>query len=130
MNPEKWQEMTPQMVAMAYRQPPADAHKGTMGHALLIAGRYGMAGCALLAAESCLRSGAGKVTVCSHPSNRTILQLGVPEAILAMEAPADMQVFQGIGIGPGLSPALEQLMWKLMDQGRSMVLDADALNAL
>ena len=114
MNPEKWQEMTPQMVAMAYRQPPADAHKGTMGHALLIAGRYGMAGCALLAAESCLRSGVGKVTVCSHPSNRTILQLGVPEAILAMEAPADMQVFQGIGIGPGLSPALEQLMWKLM----------------
>ncbi len=118
------------MAAMAYRRPPADAHKGMMGHALLIAGRYGMAGCALLAAESCLRSGAGKVTVCSHPSNRIILQTGLPEAILAMEKPADTWQFQSIGIGPGLSQAFEQLMWELMDQDRPMVLDADALNAI
>lgn len=37
------------------------AHKGNMGHALIIAGSYGMAGAAILATEACLRSGAGKV---------------------------------------------------------------------
>ena len=39
------------------------AHKGTMGHALLIAGSRGMAGAAMLATKACLRSGVGKVTV-------------------------------------------------------------------
>ena len=38
------------------------AHKGTMGHALLVAGSYGMAGAAVLAAKACMRAGAGKVT--------------------------------------------------------------------
>ncbi|MBO6099381.1 MAG: NAD(P)H-hydrate epimerase, partial [Prevotella sp.] len=39
------------------------AHKGSMGHALLIAGSYGMVGAAILASKACLRSGAGKLTV-------------------------------------------------------------------
>ena len=37
------------------------AHKGQMGHALLIAGSYGMAGAAILASRACLRSGVGKL---------------------------------------------------------------------
>jgi len=41
----------------------AFGHKGTFGHALLIAGRYGMAGAAILSGRSCLRSGVGKVTI-------------------------------------------------------------------
>lgn len=53
---------------------PAFAHKGMMGSAMLIAGCYGMAGAAVLAARACLRSGAGKVTVNSpaeiFPSSR------------------------------------------------------------
>lgn len=130
MIPTNAQEMTAEMAHKLYRARPADAHKGTMGHALLVAGRYGMAGCALLAAESCLRSGAGKVTILSHPSNRIILQTSVPEAILAMQQPTDTDMFQAIGIGPGLSPEWELMMWELMDGGRQMVLDADALNAI
>ena len=47
----------------------AFSHKGTMGNALLIAGSYGMAGAAVLAAQACLRSGVGKVTV--HSPART-----------------------------------------------------------
>ena len=40
---------------------PRDAfvHKGNMGHALLIAGTYGLAGAGILAARACLRSGIG-----------------------------------------------------------------------
>lgn len=123
-------ELTLQTMRTLYRPRPADAHKGTMGHALLVAGRHGMAGCALLAAESCLRGGTGKLTVLSHPTNRIILQCGVPEAILAMDVPTDTSAFQSIGIGPGLSPEWERLMWSLMAEGRPLVLDADALNAI
>lgn len=33
------------------------SHKGNFGHALLIAGSYGMAGASVLAARACMRSG-------------------------------------------------------------------------
>ena len=58
------------------------AHKGQMGHALLIAGSYGMAGAAILAARACMRTGAGKVTVNSPKRNIPILQQAIPEAIV------------------------------------------------
>lgn len=44
------------------------AHKGSMGHALLVSGQYGMAGAAILAAKACLRSGAGKLTIHTQES--------------------------------------------------------------
>src|SRR3954470_11536287 len=54
------------------RLPPRspDAHKGDFGRALLIGGSRGMAGAISLAGISCLRSGAGLVT------------LAVPDCIL------------------------------------------------
>src|SRR5262249_1821723 len=41
---------------------PPDAHKGTMGHLLVIAGSRGKSGAASLVAGAALRSGAGLVT--------------------------------------------------------------------
>ena len=61
------------------------AHKGQMGHALMIAGSYGMAGAAILATRACLRSGVGKVTVHTPKMNREILQISVPEAVLQFD---------------------------------------------
>ena len=40
-----------------------ESHKGTYGHALLVAGSYGKMGAAVLAAQACLRTGAGLLTV-------------------------------------------------------------------
>lgn len=65
------------------KQRPIDAHKGTMGHALLVAGSPGMAGAAVLASRACMRSGVGKCTVCTPRSNNDILQISVPEVIVA-----------------------------------------------
>ena len=65
------------------RQRPEEAHKGTMGHALLVAGSPGMAGAAVLASRACMRSGVGKCTVCTPRSNNDILQISVPEVIVA-----------------------------------------------
>ncbi|WP_288317660.1 NAD(P)H-hydrate dehydratase [Xylanibacter caecicola] len=116
------------------------AHKGDMGSALLIAGSYGMAGAAVLAAKACLRSGAGKVTVGTPKRNNDILQISVPEAIVHHDKddkyftePIDVEEFDALGIGPGLGQN-ENTAIALITQIRKtqvpIVLDADALNIL
>lgn len=115
-------------------------HKGNMGHALIIAGSYGMAGAAILATRACLRSGVGKVTVHTPKRNYDIMQISVPEAIMQMDKeetiftqPADYQGYEAIGIGPGLGQN-ENTAIAVIAQIRSnktpMVIDADALNIL
>lgn len=127
-------------VADLLQQRSAFAHKGTMGHALLVAGSYGMAGAAQLAAKACLRSGIGKLTLHSPSANNTILQISVPEAVLAPDPHKhvvsdvqDTSRFQAVGIGPGLG--LDDLTADAVERYLAMadnplVLDADALNLL
>ncbi len=116
------------------------AHKGDMGHALLVAGSYGMAGAAVLAARACLRSGAGKLTVHTPKKNIDIMQVSVPEAVMQIDhdeaffsdaVPADE--FDALGIGPGLGQ-VESTAIALISQLRCtnapIVADADALNIL
>jgi NAD(P)H-hydrate epimerase len=116
------------------------AHKGSMGHALIIAGSYGMAGAAILATEACLRSGAGKV-ICHAPrKNVPILQASVPEAVLQIDheettfsEAVDTEDFKAVGIGPGLGTS-EQTAVAIIAQIRRtqcpLVCDADAINIL
>lgn len=116
------------------------AHKGNMGHALLIAGSYGMAGAAVLAAKACLRSGAGKVTVGTPKKNNDILQIAVPEAIIHHDKddkyftePLDVEEFDAIGIGPGMGQnenSAIALITQIRKSQVPIVLDADALNIL
>ncbi len=116
------------------------AHKGQMGNALLVAGSYCMAGAAVLAAKACLRSGAGKVAVCSPRRNIGILQTSVPEAIVKsgneetiFAEAVDTEDFQAMGIGPGIGQS-EQTAIALISQLRRtqcpIVADADAINIL
>ena len=124
---------------------PADGHKGTFGHALIIAGQYGMAGASVLAARSCLRTGVGKVTVCCPQKNNDILQIAVPEAILRHDASPthfseaiDIEAYDAVAIGPGLGTSAEtafalheQLkMFKASAPDCPLILDADALNII
>ena len=121
---------------------PRDAfvHKGNMGHALLIAGTYGMAGAGILAARACLRSGIGKLTVHIPKRNYDIMQISVPEAILQLDKeetifsqPSETSIYEAIGIGPGIGLS-ETTAIAVIAQIRSnktpMVIDADALNVL
>ena len=116
------------------------AHKGSMGHALLIAGSYGMSGAAVLAAKACLRSGAGKVSVHTPKRNYEIMQISVPEAVMQMDKeetifsePVDTGYYSALGIGPGLgtneSTAIA-LIAQLRRATCPVVADADALNIL
>lgn len=63
MNTSNAEIITHQWFAGKWKPRPADGHKGTFGHLLLIAGHESMIGAAVLAARSALRSGVGKVTV-------------------------------------------------------------------
>lgn len=119
---------------------PADAHKGTMGHALLVAGSKGMAGAAILASQGCLRSGIGKLTLHTPGANRVILQCSVPEAILHTDSHEDIvtdhldtKVYKAVGIGPGIGTSPETalaLRHYLQRCISPLVLDADALNLI
>ena len=116
------------------------AHKGEMGNALLIAGSYGMAGAAILAAKSCLRSGAGKVTVCTPRRNNDIMQISVPEAVMRIDdddsyfsEAIETKEFSAVGIGPGLGQqeiSAVALITQIRRTQVPMVIDADGLNML
>lgn len=117
------------------------AHKGSMGHALIVAGSYGMAGAAVLATRACLRAGVGKVTVHTPKSNRIIVQVAVPEAIVHLDyddnifsESVNTQPYDSVGIGPGIgksaltATALENQL--IAATNCPMVADADALNIM
>lgn len=115
------------------------AHKGTFGHACLIAGKRGMAGAAIMAAKACMRSGVGKLTVHTTACNLLPLQCVVPEAILDVEETECFSCsfmsrsYDALAIGPGLG--ISDITAKAMAQQMAnfnapIVLDADALNIL
>ena len=117
-----------------------DSHKGTFGHALLIAGSTGKTGAALLASESCLRSGVGLLTTHLPKSAMLPLQVYLPEAMISPDVSdncfsqvPDLQKFDAVGVGPGLGKAAETvaaLKKFLQEVDKPLVLDADALNII
>lgn len=116
------------------------ANKGTMGHALIVAGSYGVAGCAVLSARACLRSGAGKVTVHTPRRNNDILQISVPEAVMHLDPedtyfsePDDTEDFDALAIGPGIGQQENTAIAMIAQIRRAtcpIVADADALNII
>jgi NAD(P)H-hydrate epimerase len=127
------------LVAPLRRAPSAFEHKGSRGHAALLAGSWGMAGAAMLAAEACLRSGCGKLTVYADPRTYPMLQTALPEAIYAVHDSVhersdhlSRHAYDAIGVGPGWGTGKEQeaLLDELFRRDLPLVLDADALNTL
>ena len=113
-------------------------HKGIYGHALIVAGSHGMGGAAVLAAKSCMRCGAGLLTIHTPVCNHLLLQTSVPEAMVQDDVderffaePEDLDAYQAMGIGPGLGQE-EVTAQATLDQVSNcyipLVLDADALN--
>lgn len=113
-----------------------NAHKGTLGHALLIAGSEETPGASLLAAEALLQSGCGLLTANVPTTAITALLTRLPEAMLQPRSGAEIPhlgKYQAIVCGPGLGTEKgeAQLLKKLIqDANQPLVLDADALNLL
>jgi ADP-dependent NAD(P)H-hydrate dehydratase / NAD(P)H-hydrate epimerase len=116
------------------------SHKGTYGHALLMAGSKGKSGAALLCAKACLKSGAGLLTVHSTKDSLTALLNYLPEAMSHEDANADHltevekpELYDALAFGPGIGTHADtQLVLKkiLNYYNGSMVIDADGLNIL
>ncbi|MEH3111934.1 NAD(P)H-hydrate dehydratase [Pedobacter terrae] len=112
------------------------SHKGTYGHALIIAGNSNTMGAALLSAMACLHTGAGLTTACIPRSGLTALNATLPE-VMALPRDEytrieDPKKYQAIAIGPGLGtePDHEKLLESLIMAKRPLIIDADALNIL
>ncbi len=122
-----------------------DAHKGTFGHVLVVAGSRGKTGAAHLSAEGALRSGAGLVTVATPQSCQPIVASLGPEYMteglaetpgggLAASALEAVLALRGtvIAAGPGLGTTedVAALVTGLVERADvPLVLDADAINA-
>jgi hydroxyethylthiazole kinase-like uncharacterized protein yjeF len=140
--------MTPAFVRTSLPARRPSSHKGTFGHAGIIAGSVGKTGAAAMAAQAALRIGAGLVTVAVPSSVNDVLEAKLLEAMTVPMPETKSRTFArsafdrltafiaartAIAIGPGLSthPETVELVQALTKQlDRPAVLDADALNAL
>lgn len=114
-----------------------DAHKGDMGHVLIVGGAPGFGGAALLAAEACARLGAGRTSLATAPEHVTASLVRCPEVmvhgvrgpaqIAALAAQADVLV-----VGPGLGRGSwgQAMLQQALEYRGPLVLDADGLNLL
>ena len=104
-----------------------------------------MSGAAYLSASAALRSGIGLAHVFTHEDNRIIIQSQLPEAILstygdgnfadfspALASALDEADVAVVGCGLGRSATAAALLEQVLndESGKTMVLDADALNIL
>lgn len=110
------------------------AHKGDFGHLLLIGGNRGYAGAIRLAAEAGARSGAGLVSVATHPDHAAMINLGRPELMCrGIERAEDLepllQQASVVALGPGLGRDEwgERLFLAAASSKQPQVLDADGL---
>ena len=125
-----------------------DAHKGTTGHLLVVAGSPGKTGAASMTSISALRAGAGLVTLGIGQSLNAILEAQMLEAmtvplpesqdgVLGESAFGAIQKLMPgkkcLALGPGLGQASEtrKLVQRLIKESRiPVVVDADGINNL
>ncbi|MEW6585703.1 MAG: NAD(P)H-hydrate dehydratase [Nitrospirota bacterium] len=125
------------------------SHKGDYGHVLIVAGSKGKTGAALMAAEACLRAGAGLVTMGVPDSLGDVFQSRVTEEmILTLPDRGDGSLSEkavkkirdflhekadllAIGPGIGVSGETERIMTGLLRVAeKTVVVDADGINSI
>ncbi|SFR52552.1 NAD(P)H-hydrate epimerase [Marinobacter daqiaonensis] len=113
------------------------AHKGAFGHVLIIAGSQGFGGAGLLAAEAAGRSGAGLVSLATHPDHvapalarcPSVMVRGVTHGNQLSEL---LERADAVVCGPGIGQSAwgQQMLQQVLSTNIPRVLDADALNLL
>lgn len=132
--PEDYAVLEPEDAEALLPPRPLNAHKGTCGHVLLLAGSAGMAGAAGLAANAALRGGAGLVSVACPPEALPVVQCIAPCATCVTLAGLGGALAgkSAAAAGPGLGRSKEvgPALLKLLEAPCPQVWDADALNWL
>lgn len=127
---------------------PANSHKGTSGHLLVVAGSLGKTGAAILCCQGALRVGAGLVSLCAGRALNAIFESALYEAMTIPVAGGDdgapssndlqlilaaMEGKQAAVVGPGLGTTDEtaELVRRIYQQAEiALLVDADAINIL
>ncbi|MBR3988446.1 MAG: NAD(P)H-hydrate dehydratase [Clostridia bacterium] len=112
----------------------ADAHKYSKGYAVIFAGSDFMAGAAILAGKSSLKSGAGIVRLVVPKSIYPICATGLPEAVYSIlgndiDLNKCNSVLFGCGVGQG-KEAEDTLLRVLSECEKPLLIDADGINLL
>ncbi|PKB79048.1 MAG: hypothetical protein BZY88_15380 [SAR202 cluster bacterium Io17-Chloro-G9] len=147
--------LTRQWVASRLPARPPDSHKGTFGHALVVAGSRNYVGAGFLASQGAIRAGAGLVTLATpqsvYPMAATklteVIHLPLPEDKEGRVHPdgaqglregsgkySAMLVGCGLGFSSGASGGTAGFVEKLLldgsDLAQPVIIDADGLNNL
>lgn len=114
--------------------------KADFGSAMLIAGRYGMVGAAVISCMGAARSGAGKVTLFAPQCAFQIAQTAVPEVMFEADENSLMlsdirpqHQYSAYGLGPGIGTAdttIAAIESFIKNSKTPLVVDADALNCI
>lgn len=130
------------------KERPADTHKGSYGHTLIIAGSSGKTGAAALCAHASVRSGSGLVTVGVPGSISGSVDEKLTEAMSLSfqdegrgffsesslkQAASALSLKTSLAVGPGMSvnQDTEKFLLKILKKSHvPVVADADALNII
>ncbi|WNK21356.1 NAD(P)H-hydrate dehydratase [Halomonas piscis] len=113
------------------------AHKGDMGHVLVLGGAPGMGGAALIASQAAARLGAGKVSLATAPEHVAASLIRCPEVMAhGVRGGADLaglvEQSDVLVVGPGIGQGAfgQAMLAAALESDRPLVVDADALNLL
>lgn len=108
---------------------PHASHKGSYGDVAVIGGGPGMTGAALLAASAALHGGAGRVFLALLDGSGLMVDTSQPELMLRPWDSLDL-AHMAVACGCGGGDAIRSVLPKVLSTAGSLVLDADALNAI
>lgn len=134
---------TAAIATLPLTRPPV-THKYKQGHLLIICGSRRYAGGALLTALGARASGVGMLSIAVPESIKPLLNAQLPEALvmgcpetengtiahLNLPEGTDLDSFQAIACGPGLTLEATPIVQEVLNSDRPLVLDADGLNIL
>jgi NAD(P)H-hydrate epimerase len=129
--------IAPQSMSGRLLPRPHETHKGKSGHISILAGSKEYPGAAVLCATAALRAGAGLVflhvpcdavehVIGRCPPEVIVRGVGMPDEAFKCEADAFVA---GCGLGSWGRMWAEQLVCRIREETKPVVIDADALNA-
>ncbi|GEK91324.1 NAD(P)H-hydrate dehydratase [Alkalibacterium kapii] len=114
-----------------------NSYKGSYGRVLLVGGNENMGGAVILAASAAVYSGAGLVTVATHPSNKSALHAQLPEAMFVDMTDTEalkrhVDSVDMIVLGPGLgrdemSKVVLQTVYQSVSSHQTLLVDGDGI---